>query len=150
MFDFTPLCRSSIGFDHLARMLDEASSFETPTYPPYNIERVGDDEYLISVAIAGFNSDDVNIEVKGNDLTITGKKNENPEGKKEYLHQGIAGRSFQKAFQLADHVQVRSAELNEGLLQIALKRIIPEALKPRTIAIRSANEQKTIEAKKAA
>ena len=150
MFDFTPLYRSSIGFDHLARMLDEASSFETPTYPPYNIERVGEDEYLISVAIAGFNADDVDIEVKGNDLTITGKKNENPEGKKEFLHQGIAGRSFQKTFQLADHVQVSSAELNEGLLQIALKRIVPEALKPRTIAIRSANEQKTIEAKKAA
>ena len=72
MFDFTPLYRSSIGFDHLARMLDEAATFETPSYPPYNIERVGEDEYLISVAIAGFTSDDVNIEVKGNDLTITG------------------------------------------------------------------------------
>ena len=80
MFDFTPLYRSSIGFDHLARML------ETPTYPPYNIERVGEDEYLISVAIAGFTSDDVNIEVKGSDLTITGKKNEKPEAKKDFLH----------------------------------------------------------------
>jgi len=150
MFDFTPLYRSSIGFDHLARMLDEASTFETPTYPPYNIERMGDDEYLISLAIAGFSSDDVNIEVKGNDLTITGKKTDKPNGKKEYLHQGIAGRSFQQTFQLADHVEVKGAELNEGLLQISLQRVVPEAMKPRTIAIQSGNEQKTIEAKKAA
>ena len=150
MFDLTPLYRSSIGFDHLARMLDEAATFEPPTYPPYNIERVGEDEYLISVAIAGFNADDVNIEVKGSDLTITGKKSEKLDGKKEFLHQGIAGRNFLKSFQLADHVQVRSAELNEGLLQIMLQRVIPEALKPRTISIRPVNEQKTIEAKKAA
>ena len=95
-------------------MLDEASTFETPTYPPYNIERMGEDEYLISLAIAGFSSDDVNIEVKGNDLTITGKKTDKPEGKKEYLHQGIAGRNFQQTFQLADNVEVKGAELNEG------------------------------------
>ena len=150
MFDFTPLYRSSIGFDHLARMLDEASTFETPTYPPYNIERMGEDEYLISLAIAGFSSDDVNIEVKGNDLTVTGKKSDKPNGRKEYLHQGIAGRSFQQSFQLADHVEVKGAELNEGLLQISLQRVVPEALKPRTIAIQTGNEQKTIEAKKAA
>ena len=150
MFDFTPLYRSSIGFDHLARMLDEATTFETPTYPPYNIERVGEDEYLISVAIAGFKADDVNIEVKGGDLTISGKKTESPEAKKDFLHQGIAGRNFQRTFQLADHVEVNSAELNDGLLQIRLKRVIPEALKPRTIAIKSGEGQKTIEAKKAA
>ena len=150
MFDFTPLYRSSIGFDHLARMLDEASTFETPAYPPYNIERRGEDEYLISLAIAGFSSDDVNIEVKGNDLTVTGKKNEKPDGKKEYLHQGIAGRSFQQTFQLADHVEVKGAELTEGLLQISLQRVVPEALKPRTIAIQSGNQRKTIEAKKVA
>jgi molecular chaperone IbpA len=150
MFDFTPLYRSSIGFDHFARMLDEASTVEIPTYPPYNIERRGEDEYLISLAIAGFSSDDVNIEVKGNDLTITGKKTDKPDGKKEYLHQGIAGRSFQQTFQLADHVEVKGAELNEGLLQISLQRVVPEAMKPRTITIQSANEQKTIEAKKAA
>ena len=150
MFDFTPLYRSSIGFDHLARMLDEATTFETPTYPPYNIERVGEDEYLISVAIAGFKADDVNIEVKGGDLTISGKKTESPEAKKDFLHQGIAGRNFQRTFQLADHVEVNSAELNDGLLQIRLKRVIPEALKPRTISIKSGEGQKTIEAKKAA
>ena len=150
MFDFTPLYRSSIGFDHLARMLDEATTFETPTYPPYNIERVGEDEYLISVALAGFKPADVNIEVKGGDLTISGKKNEKPETKTDFLHQGIAGRNFQRTFQLADHVEVNSAELNDGLLQIRLKRVIPEALKPRTIAIKSDEGQKTIEAKKAA
>ena len=150
MFDFTPLYRSSIGFDHLARMLDEATTFETPTYPPYNIERVGEDEYLISVALAGFKPEDVNIEVKGGDLTITGKKTEKPETKTDFLHQGIAGRNFQRTFQLADHVEVNSAELNDGLLQIRLKRVIPEALKPRTIAIRSGEGQKTIEAKKVA
>ena len=150
MFDFTPLYRSSIGFDHLARMLDEANTFETPTYPPYNIERVGEDEYLISLAVAGFKAEDVNIEVKGADLTIAGKKNEKTEGKTDFLHQGIAGRNFQRSFQLADHVEVKSAELNDGLLQIWLKRVIPETLKPRTIAIQSGEGQKTIEAKKAA
>ena len=150
MFDFTPLYRSSIGFDHLARMLDEATTFENPTYPPYNIERVGEDEYLITVAIAGFTAGDVNIEVKGGDLTITGKKNEKPEAKKEFLHQGIAGRNFQRSFQLADQVEVSGAELNDGLLQIRLKRVIPEAMKPRTIAIRSGEGQKTIQAQKAA
>ena len=150
MFDFTPLYRSSIGFDHLARMLDEATAFETPSYPPYNIERLGEDEYLISVALAGFKPDDVNIEVKGGDLTISGKKVEKSETKTDFLHQGIAGRNFQRTFQLADHVEVNSAELNDGLLQIRLKRVIPEALKPRTIAIQSGEKQKTIEAKKAA
>ena len=150
MCDFTPLYRSSIGFDHLARMLDDAASFETPAYPPYNIERVGEDEYLITVAIAGFNADDVNIEVKGNDLTVTGKKTDQPAMKTEYLHQGIAGRSFERTFQLADHVEVTGADLNQGLLQISLKRVLPQALKPRTIAIRNGNEQKKIEAKKAA
>ncbi len=150
MFDFTPLYRSSVGFDHLARMLDEATTFETPTYPPYNIERVGEDEYLITVAIAGFTADDVNIEVKGGDLTITGKKNDKPEAKKDFLHQGIAGRNFQRSFQLADHVEVQSAELNAGLLQISLKRVVPEALKPRTITIRNGDGQKTIESKRAA
>jgi molecular chaperone IbpA len=150
MFDFTPLYRSSVGFDHLARLLDEASTFEAPTYPPYNIERVGEDEYLISVAIAGFTAEDVNIEVKGGDLTITGKKNDKPEAKKDFLHQGIAGRNFQRSFQLADHVEVTSAELKDGLLKISLKRVIPEALKPRTIAINSGEGQKTIEGKMAA
>jgi len=94
MFDFTPLYRSSVGFDHLARMLDDAASFETPAYPPYNIERVGEDEYRITIAIAGFGASDINLEVKGNALTVTGKKAEKPAEKTEYLHQGIAARNF--------------------------------------------------------
>ena len=150
MFDFTPLYRSSVGFDHLARMLDDVASFETPAYPPYNIELVSEDEYRITMAVAGFNASDVNIEVKGSDLTITGSKSDKPEVKSEYLHQGISGRSFERTFQLADHVEVKDADLKDGLLQISLKRVIPEALKPRTIAIRSGDEQKKIEAKKAA
>ena len=135
MFDFTPLYRSSIGFDHLARMLDEATTFENPTYPPYNIERVGEDEYLISVAIAGFKPDDVNIEVKGGDLTISGKKNEKPEAKSDFLHQGIAGRAFERRFQLADHVRIDGAKLDHGLLHLDLTRDLPEAVKPRRIPI---------------
>ncbi len=150
MFDFTPLYRSSVGFDHLARMLDDAASFEPPAYPPYNIERVGEDEYRITIAIAGFGASDINLEVKGNALTVTGKKTDKPEVTTEYLHQGIAGRNFERRFQLADHVEVTGADLNHGLLHISLKREIPEALKPRTIAIRSANDQKVLETKKAA
>ena len=150
MFDFTPLYRSSVGFDRLARMMDDAANFEAPAYPPYNIERVGDDDYRITIAIAGFGANDINLEVKGNALTVSGKKTDKPEVKTEYLHQGIAGRNFERRFQLADHVEVTGADLNHGLLHIALKRSIPEALKPRTIAIKSGNEQKTIEAKQAA
>ena len=150
MFDFTPLYRSSVGFDRLARMMDDAANFEAPAYPPYNIERVGDDDYRITIAIAGFGANDINLEVKGNALTVSGKKTDKPEVKTEYLHQGIAGRNFERRFQLADHVEVTGADLNHGLLHIALKRTIPEALKPRTIAIKSGNEQKTIEAKQAA
>ncbi len=150
MFDFAPLYRSGVGFDRLARMLDEASSFEVPTYPPYNIERVSEDEYRITMALAGFTADDIALEVKGQALTVTGKKVEKADAKAEYLHQGIAARNFERRFQLADHVEVTGADLSHGLLHIALKRSIPEALKPRTIAIRSGAEQKTIEAKKAA
>ena len=150
MFDFAPLYRSSVGFDRLARMLDDAASFEIPAYPPYNIERVGEDEYRITIAIAGFGAQDINLEVKGNALTVTGKKTEKPDGKSEYLHQGIAARNFERSFQLADHVEVAGADLNHGLLHISLKREIPEALKPRTIAIRSGDQPKVLEAKKAA
>ncbi|MBI2717300.1 MAG: Hsp20 family protein [Rhizobiales bacterium] len=148
MFDLTPLYRSTIGFDRLARMLDEVSSFETPTYPPYNIERLGEDEYRITMAVAGFAAADIAIEVKGNDLTVSGKKTPAPEAKTEFLHQGIAARTFERRFQLADHVEVKGAEMDNGLLHISLIREIPESLKPRTIAIGS--PAKTIEARKAA
>lgn len=150
MFDLTPLYRSSIGFDRLGRLLDEAAGLETPTYPPYNIERVGDDAYRITMAVAGFAPADINLEVKGNALTVTGKKTEKSESKGEFLHQGIAARSFERRFQLADHVEVTGAEMDHGLLHIALKREIPEALKPRTIAVKNASQTKILEAKQAA
>lgn len=150
MFDLTPLYRSSVGFDRLARMLDEAASFETPTYPPYNIELLGEDEYRITMAVAGFAASDIAIEVKGNALTVSGKKADKPETKAEYLHQGIASRGFERRFQLADHVEVKGAGLENGLLHISLKREIPEAMKPRTIPVATPGEPKVIEAKKAA
>lgn len=150
MFDLTPLYRSTVGFDRLARMLDEVSSFEAPAYPPYNIERLGEDEYRITIAVAGFSSADVGIEVKGNALTVTGKKADKEGPKGEFLHQGIAARAFERRFQLADHVEVQGAEMDNGLLHISLKREIPEAMKPRTIAITGANKPKVIDAKQAA
>ena len=149
MFDFTPLYRSTVGFDRLAQLLGEASSFEAPAYPPYNIERVSDDEYRVTMAVAGFGQDDVSIEVKQNTLTVTGRKSEKSE-KSEYLHQGIASRGFERRFQLADYVQVTGAEMENGLLHVSLKREIPEAMKPRTIAIGGKPQPKTIESKKAA
>ena len=150
MFDLTPLYRSTVGFDRLARMLDEASSFEAPSYPPYNIERLAEDEYRITMAVAGFAPEDIAIEVKGNGLTVSGKKAEKTDAKVEYLHQGIASRAFERRFQLADHVQVNGAGLENGLLHISLKREVPEALKPRTIPVNGTQPQKTIEARKAA
>lgn len=151
MFDLTPLYRSTVGFDRLARMLDEASSFEAPSYPPYNIERLAEDEYRITMAVAGFAPEDITIEVKGNGLTVSGKKTDKTEQPKtEFLHQGIASRAFERRFQLADHVQVNGAGMENGLLHISLKREVPEALKPRTIPVNGVQAPKTIEARKAA
>jgi len=148
MFDLTPLYRSTVGFDRLAQMLDEVAAFDAPAYPPYNIERLGEDEYRITMAVAGFASADIAIEVKGNVLTVAGKKAETGEPKTEFLHQGIAARAFERRFQLADHVEVKGADMDNGLLHIALKRELPEALKPRTIAIGGA--QRVLEGRKAA
>jgi molecular chaperone IbpA len=150
MFDLTPLYRSTIGFDRLAQMLDDAAGFETPAYPPYNIERVGEDEYRITMAVAGFGQGDINIEVKGNALTVTGKKADKAEAKTEFLHQGIAARTFERRFQLADHVEVKGADMDNGLLHISLKREIPEAMKPRTVAIGNVAGPKVLDAKRAA
>jgi molecular chaperone IbpA len=149
MFDLAPLYRTTIGFDRLARMLDDLSAFETPAYPPYNIEKLGEDEYRITMAVAGFGEDDINIELKQNMLTISGKKSERTESTGEVLHQGIASRAFERRFQLADFVEVRGANLENGLLHVTLKREIPEAMKPRTIAI-NGKAPKSIEGKKAA
>ena len=150
MFDLTPLYRSTVGFDRFARMLDEASSYETPAYPPYNIERVAEDEYRITMAVAGFGPEDIGIEVKGNALTLTGKKASAGETSVEYLHQGIAARAFERRFQLADHVEVQGASMEHGLLHVSLKREIPEALKPRTIAINAGPAAQSIETRRAA
>ena len=151
MFDFTPLYRSTIGFDRLAQLLDQTAGAEAPTYPPYTIERTGETTYRITMAVAGFGRDDVAIEVKQNTLTVSAKKAERSGETVAYLHQGIAQRAFERRFQLADYVQVEGAELENGLLHIALKREIPEAMKPRSIAIAApANAPKAIENQKAA
>ena len=150
MFDLTPLYRSSVGFDRLARMLDEAASFEAPAYPPYNIERFSENEYRITMAVAGFSPSDISIETKGHALTVSGKKADKVEAKTEFLHQGIASRAFERRFQLADHVEVIGADLENGLLHISLKREIPEAMKPRTIPVGTGATAQVIEARKAA
>ena len=136
--DFTPLYRSVVGFDRLAALLEQASAAEGPTgYPPYNIETTGENAYRIELAVAGFKPEELNIEVKENLLTVTGRKAANDEAK-TYLHRGLAERSFERRFQLADYVVVTDAALADGLLAVSLKREIPEALKPRRIEIATA------------
>ena len=135
-FDFSPLYRSAIGFDRMANLLDNLSRAEQaqPSYPPYNIELTGEDKYRITMAVAGFDRNEINIEMNQNLLTVTANKDAEPSAK-TYLHQGIAARSFERRFQLADHVQVLSANYENGLLHIDLQRIIPESMKPRRIEI---------------
>lgn len=134
-FDFAPLYRSSIGFDRVASLLDSLSSEQNqPSYPPYNIELTGEDQYRISMAVAGFDEAELNIEMEQNKLTITGKR-ANKKEEKTFLHQGIAERNFERRFQLADHVRVEHAQIENGLLHIELRRELPEAMKPRTIEI---------------
>jgi molecular chaperone IbpA len=137
-YDFTPLFRTAIGFDRLARLADSAQAAAAPTaYPPYNIERTGEDSYRLTMAVAGFGPDDLDMVVRDNTLVITGRvKNEAETG--EILYRGIAGRAFERRFVLADHIQVEGADLQNGLLHVGLKRIVPESLKPRRIAISSA------------
>ncbi len=137
-FDLSPLYRSTVGFDRLFSLLDQqAASTETaPSYPPYNIERTAENAYRISIAVAGFSEADLAIESKENALTVRGEKQaSDAAGKAEILHQGIAARAFERRFQLADYVQVTGASLENGLLHIDLVREIPEAKKPRQIAI---------------
>lgn len=144
-FDFTPLFRTAIGFDRLANALESANRSESGGYPPYNIELTGDDNYRISLAVAGFAADELDIESKDNLLTVTGKKG-NEVADRKFLHHGIAQRGFQRTYQLADYVRVTSAELKDGLLHIDLVREVPEAMKPRRIEIRGADD-KLIEGK---
>jgi molecular chaperone IbpA len=136
-YDLTPLYRSTIGFDRLGSLLDTLTTLEgdAPSYPPYNIERVGETEYRISMAVAGFGERDLAIEVKENNtLSIRGEKRTEVEDT-TFLHRGIASRSFERRFQLADHVLVKGAVLENGLLHVDLVRELPEAMKPRTVLI---------------
>ena len=145
--DFSPYYRSTVGFDRLFDLLDTATQFDAPAYPPYNIERTGENAYRIVMAVAGFSENDLNIEVKENALTVSGKRPAEDE-KKAYLHQGIAGRNFERRFQLADYMQVKGAKLENGLLSIELERVIPEEKRARRIAI-AADKPSVIESKAA-
>ena len=150
--DFSPLYRSTVGFDRLFTMLDSLATPDTAqTYPPYNIERTGEDAYRISMAVAGFSDEDISIEAHRNVLTVKGEKKDEGNGESaEVLYRGIAGRAFERRFQLADHVEVVGATLKNGLLHIDLKRNIPEEMKPRKIAIgATGGAAKQIEAKAA-
>lgn len=136
-FDMTPLFRNSVGFDRMARLMDGVAGDQVPAYPPYNIERVGEDAYRITMAVAGFGETDIDVQVKENQLTITGRVEKAADEAKEtqFLHRGIAERAFERRFNLADHIKVAGADLVNGLLHVELVREVPETMKPRTIAI---------------
>ncbi len=140
-YDFTPLSRSFIGFDRMASLIDNAAKLSgTQSYPPYNITQLNEDDYLIELALAGFGEDDLSLETHENVLTVIGTKAANDDNTGEYIHRGIAERGFERRFQLADHVLVTGAKLENGLLRISLKRELPEAMKPRKIAISQGEE----------
>jgi molecular chaperone IbpA len=147
-FDLTPLYRSTVGFDRLAQLLDSTGTFSAaaPAYPPYNIERTGENAYRISIAVAGFTDADLAINVTEQTLTVKGQKASDVDpahAERQFLYRGIAGRAFERQFELADHVEVNSAALADGLLHIDLVRNVPERLKPRTIAINAAPASKS-------
>ena len=135
-YDLSPLFRSTVGFDRMTRLLDAATRMEetAPSYPPYNIEKTGENAYRITMAVAGFSEDELNISVQEGVLTVTGKGQREDEPK-QFLHRGIARRAFERRFELADYIQVSGANLANGLLHIELVREVPEAMKPRTIKI---------------
>ncbi|GAA0776918.1 Hsp20 family protein [Roseibium denhamense] len=141
-FDLTPLYRSTVGFDRLFSMLDNAGA-DTPSYPPYNIERTGENAYRITMAVAGFSEDELSLEAKEHVLTIKGEKSEE-DSNREILYRGIASRTFERRFQIAEYVRVDGASLENGLLHVDLVRELPEAMKPRKIEITS-NTAKQIE-----
>lgn len=153
-FDLTPLYRSTVGFDRLVSMLDQMAGFEAQSsgYPPYNIERTGENAYRITLAVAGFAEPELSIESKENTLTVRGEKPQAKTEQKagEVLYQGIAARAFERVFQLADFVEVKGAVLENGLLHIDLAREIPEKMKPRQVKIAAAGGEQTIESKVAA
>ena len=134
-YDFSPLYRASVGFDRMASLMDRAMAADTATtYPPYNIEKLGESAYRISIAVAGFSADELTVEARDHQLVIAARKAET-ETKPTYLHRGIATRAFEKTFQLADHVTVTGAQHADGMLHVELERQVPEALKPRRIEI---------------
>ena len=145
-FDFAPLYRSTVGFDRFASLIEQVAGLDNgaQTFPPYNIERLGDNDYRITMAVAGFAEPEIKIEVKEQVLSVIGEKPADP-AERQFLYRGIAGRAFQRRFQLADHVEVRGADLKDGLLHIDLVRTVPERLKPRAITIGTA-AQKQLEA----
>jgi molecular chaperone IbpA len=147
--DFAPLYRSVVGFDRLASLIETASAADATGYPPYNIERTDENAYRIEIAVAGFRPDELNIEVRENRLTVSGRKAANDEAR-TYLHRGLAARDFERRFQLADYIVVADADLADGLLSISLKREIPDALKPRRIEIKTTVQQDLLESEKAA
>ena len=144
-FDLSPLLRTAIGFDRMARLVDTArAAADGPAYPPYNIERVSDDAYVLTMAVAGFGPDDIEITAQDNVLVVSGKAAQD-DTQRRYLHRGIAGRAFERRFVLADHIQVQGADMENGLLHVSLKREVPEALKPRRIAIGTAAPRAALE-----
>ncbi len=149
-FDLAPLYRATVGFDQIADMMDRVltDNQSAPSYPPYNIEKTADDAWRISIAVAGFSEDDLSVEVRENALFVAAKKSDDGEDK-TYLHRGIANRAFERRFALADHVRVSGASHVNGMLHIDLVREVPEALKPRQIAISSGEtlEAKAVEGK---
>ncbi len=149
-FDFAPLYRATVGFDHVADLMDRVLNADVsqPAYPPYNIEKTAEDAYRISIAVAGFGEDELSVEVKENSLVVSARKAETVENG-TYLHRGIATRAFERKFQLADHIRATGAAHENGMLHIDLVREVPEALKPRRIQIASANgDTKVVEHKR--
>jgi molecular chaperone IbpA len=147
-FDLTPLYRSTVGYDRLFSLLDSFAGVDAaPSYPPYNIERTGENAYRITLAVAGFGDKELSIEAKENTLTIRGEKQPNGKNADDVLYQGIAARTFERRFELADHVTVAGANLENGLLHVDLVREIPEAMKPRQIPIGNGAKPQVIDAK---
>lgn len=144
-YDFSPLFRSTVGFDRLFSLLDEAAGLQQDSgYPPYNIVKIGDDQYRIAMAVAGFTPEDLNLTVQQNMLVVTGRKQDQDNA--QYLHRGIATRAFERRFERADYVEVKGARLENGMLTIDLVREVPEAMKPRRIEITTDGARKAIEA----
>ena len=144
--DFAPLYRSSVGFDRFLDLLDSVPGFDAgpAAYPPYNIERLGENEYRITMAVAGFSEDELKVDVKEQILNVRGEKTAEDK-ERQFLHRGIAARAFERRFQLADHVEVKGADLKDGLLHVDLVRNVPERLKPRTVAIGNGPAPKQVE-----